>query len=221
MSQAILYQWEQEIANHMPSLNRWQQSNLALFSYGMIEAQDCQQRAVAQRLWAYGKRESLERRFQRMVANPKIDLRQCWQDWIKWVWKASSGGDEWVILVDETKLGQHLGCLVAGVAYEQRCIPLAWQVYHSDDYPRAGQVGLVMNLLMHIKNALPASSTPLVMADRGIGCSSRLVRAVTAMGWRYLFRVTNQSKIVTDTGDYTIYQQVQEGEVWSQNRQSL
>jgi hypothetical protein len=34
MNHKLLYQWEQEIAAHLPSLNRWQAANVALMSYG-------------------------------------------------------------------------------------------------------------------------------------------------------------------------------------------
>lgn len=40
---------------------------------------------------------------------------------------------------------------------------------------------------------------------------------VETLGWHYLFRVTCQSKVVTDQADYTIAQQVQPGEIWAQS----
>ncbi len=54
-----------------------------------------------------------------------------------------------------------------------------------------------------------------MLADRGIGCSPELCRAVAALGWYYLFRLTCQTKIVTESGDYTIAQQVQPGDIWA------
>jgi len=55
----------------------------------------------------------------------------------------------------------------------------------------------------------------LVLADRGIGTSPRLCCLIDeVLNWRYLFRVTCQTKIVTDEADYTIAQQVQPGEIW-------
>jgi len=39
---------------------------------------------------------------------------------------------------------------------------------------------------------------------------------VAGLQWRYLFRVTCQTKVVTEDGDYTIAQQVRPGEVWMQ-----
>ena len=61
------------------------------------------------------------------------------------------------------------------------------------------------------------SKPVLVLADRGISCSPALCRAVEALQWHYLFRVTCQTKIVTADGDYAIAQQVQPGDVWMQS----
>jgi len=104
---------------------------------------------------------------------------------------------------------------MVGVAYEKRCIPLVWHCYEVTEYPRCGQVGLISNLLMHVKKALPDTVDALVLADRGIGTSPRLCRFIDEiLRWRYLFRVTCQTKIVTDEGDYTIAQQVEPGHIW-------
>ena len=47
MNYELLYQWEELLAAHLPALNGWQRANVALFSYGIIQAESCQQGAVA------------------------------------------------------------------------------------------------------------------------------------------------------------------------------
>jgi hypothetical protein len=122
------------------------------------------------------------------------------------------------LVVDETKLQDRLGIMVVGLAWEKRCLPLAWRTYRANstaDYPPEGQVGLIAKLLSLVKAGLPAGVEVLVLADRGIGNSPELCRVVTALGWRYLFRVTRQTKIITDQTVLTIAQQVQPGERWA------
>lgn len=117
----------------------------------------------------------------------------------------------------DPKLHDRLAVMVVGVAYEGRCIPLAWRCYRANDahaYPEEGQVEMIVALLHSIQAAIPASKPVLVLADRGIGTSPDLCRKVDAMGWHYLFRVTKQSKNLTEDGEYTIYQQVQPGQTW-------
>jgi len=71
---------------------------------------------------------------------------------------------------------------------------------------------MIGELLALVQQGIPAHVPVLVLADRGIGTSPKLCQKVADMGWHYLFRVTRQSKIITEQGKYTIYQQVQAGQ---------
>lgn len=211
-----MYQWTEELATHLPCLNSWQVSNLALFSYGVVEAEQSQQMVIARQVACGEQTASAERRLRRFIANPALPLAQFFVEWSAWIFSRMAT-EQIVLLVDETKLGSRIGVLVVGVAFEGRCIPLAWWCYRANDaqaYPDVGQVGIITTLLHFIQAALPPQREVLVLADRGIGTSPDLCRAVAALGWYYLFRVTKQSKIVTDDGDYTIYEQVAAGENW-------
>ena len=50
MNYKLLYQWEELLAAQLPALNGWQRANVALFSYGIMEAGSCQQEAVARQI---------------------------------------------------------------------------------------------------------------------------------------------------------------------------
>lgn len=78
---------------------------------------------------------------------------------------------------------------------------------------------MISALLEQVKAGIGAERPVLVLADRGIGCSPALCRVVTAWPWQSLFRVTCQTKVVTQEGNFTIAQQVQPGEVWAQSGQ--
>jgi len=49
MNLKLLYQWKGVLTSRLSSLNRWQVENVALFSYGVIEAESCQQQSVARK----------------------------------------------------------------------------------------------------------------------------------------------------------------------------
>jgi hypothetical protein len=70
---------------------------------------------------------------------------------------------EYVILVDETKLGEHLKVMLVGLAYQGRCIPLAWMCYPPGT---PGQVNRIEQLLKQVKWEMPADGQVLVQADR-------------------------------------------------------
>lgn len=217
MNHSLLYQWERLLSAHLPSLNSWQQANVALFSYGVIAAEGCQQGEVARQVSCGEQVESTARRWRRWLANEALDLGAFFGEWSRWVVEALGSGQV-TLLVDETKLHDRIGVMMVGCAWEGRCLPLAWQTYAGNSheaYPAEGQVGMIQRLLEQVKSGIGSSKRVLVLADRGIGCSPALCRAVAALGWQYLFRVTCQTQVVTAVGDLTIAQQVQPGELWA------
>lgn len=214
-----LYQWTVEVSEHLPSLNRYQQQNVALFSSGVVLSGSSQLKRISAGLWGMGKWESMRRRLQRWVGNEGIGMHAFFSDWTRWVMAGFKDYEQVYLLVDETKIGERLAAMVVGVAYEKRCLPLAWRCYRANDataYPAEGQVAVIRQLLEAIQVGMPSGLKVCVLADRGIGCSPALMRAVEHLGWQYLFRVTKQSKLVADDGqEYTIYDQVQPGEEWA------
>jgi hypothetical protein len=221
MNYKLLYQWEIELAAHLPGMNSWQIENMALFSYGIVRAESCQQGAVGRQVTCGERVESTVRRWRRFLDNEHFPLAGFFAGWSRWIVEAL-GSQEVTLLVDETKVHDRMGVMLVGVAWEGRCIPLAWRPYIANsktDYPSEGQVKVIEGLLQHIKAGLSDRVKVLVLADRGIGTSPDLCRAVDALGWHYLFRVTCQSKIVTAEGDRTIAQQVKPGEIWASSGQ--
>jgi len=217
MNYKLLYQWEADVTGHIPCLNSWQGANVALFSYGVVKAESCQQGQVARQVCCGEGVESAARRWRRFLGNDDFPLEAFFVAWSAWVVSAL-GQEDLTLLVDETKVHDRMGVMMVGLAWEGRCIPLAWRTYRANsaqDYPAEGQVGMIVGLLQRVKAGLPETVRVWVLADRGIGTSPDLCRAVAALGWRYLFRVTCQTKVVTDDGDYTIAQQVQPGEIWA------
>lgn len=218
MNNKLLYQVEQLLSGALPGLNSWQRANMALFSYGGILAESCQQGAIARQVSCGEQVESTARRWRRWLDNEALDLNQFFREWSRWVVQAV-GGARITLVVDETKLRERIGVMLVGLAWQGRCLPLAWRTYVAnshEDYPAEGQVGLIQGLLQVIQAGIGATQAVLVLADRGIGCSPALCRVVDELGWQYLFRVTCQTKLVCDAIDYTIAQQVQPGEIWAQ-----
>jgi hypothetical protein len=217
MNYPLLYQWEQELSEHLPMLNSWQSANVALFSYGIIRAESCQQGAVARQSNCAEGVESTARRWRRFLDNASFPLTAFFSGWSGWL-VAALGARSVTLLVDETKLHERIGVMMVGIAWEGRCLPLAWRTYRANsaaDYPAEGQAAMIEGLLHSVKAGLPDGIAVLLLADRGIGTSPDLCRRVAGLGWHYLFRVTCQTKIVTTSADLTIAQQVQPGEIWA------
>ena len=71
--QAAVYQWIARIARQFPPLRASQAKVLAAFSWGVVASRRCTLRRVAEALPQWGKPDTVERRLQRFVANPRVD----------------------------------------------------------------------------------------------------------------------------------------------------
>lgn len=187
-----LYQWFSEVEGRLPELSKPQAYVLALFSLGVAKTRQNAVSKVSEGLWDVGKADSVERRLQRFLGNPRLEAKACCQMWTRWVLRAWVS-DRLDMLVDETKLGDWLSVMVIGLAYRRRCIPLVWCCYQGQNRP-CGQVEMVRTLMSWIAEVLPSGRVPLLQADRGIGTSPSLIRAVEGLGWHFLFRVQSTTR---------------------------
>jgi hypothetical protein len=132
---------------------------------------------------------------QRWLANGHVVIEQVQACWMRWLLK-TYGAQRLVLLVDETKLSQHLSVMMVGLPCYGRCVPLVWRCYVPGTWNVEGQVAVIVRLLGQIRTVLPPTACPLVQADRGIGTSPDLLRAIDGLGWRYLMRVQGGSKVL-------------------------
>lgn len=208
MNPKRLYHWVRRISKTWTGMTRHFRNNVSVFSEAVVRAQSSRLRTIAG--CARGKSDSQRRRLQRFVKRTQ-PLSAFFQAWTRSVIRQVKPACV-VLVVDETKLKDELGVMVVGLAYEKRCLPLAWRVYRANsaaDYPAEGQVKMILALLKQVRDGLPATCPVRVLADRGIGTSPDLMRGIMALGWSFLFRVTKQSKIVLPSGEaVTFYDQV-------------
>jgi hypothetical protein len=198
MNLAELYQWNGEIRGIFRELGVWQALGLALYSYGVVLARECAPSKVAEHLGKVGKIKSVERRLERWLSNERLDWRRCCVAWSGFVLRRYVG-EQVILLVDETKLGQHLSVMVVGLAYRGCCIPLAFWCYPPTQWPME-QVRLIEELLCWTAESIPDTCKPILEADRGIGTSPDLLRVIDALGWFYLLRVQGQTRFQAADG---------------------
>jgi len=208
MNPSQLYQWVENLSKDWVGFSRHFKQNVRVFSGGVARSQSSQIRRIAGCVG--GKNESQRRRLQRFVRQ-KLEMSTFFKNWSSSL-VADLAPAKITLVVDETKLKQDFGVMVVGLAYEKRCIPLAWRIYaanQAEAYPPEGRVGIILALLQAIHEGLPPHAEVLVLADRGIGTSPELMRGIMSLGWHFLFRVTKQSKVILATGEeVTFYDQV-------------
>jgi hypothetical protein len=140
-----------------------------------------------------GKADSVQRRLERFLHNARIDWQVGCRAWAKWVLSQYSG-EYLILLVDETKLANHLSVMVVGLAYRGCCIPLAFWCYLPKAWPMK-QVDLIVTLLGWVAPSIPSGIIPLVQADRGLGTSPDLLRAIEGLGWYFEVRVQKNTRL--------------------------
>ena len=183
----------------MPHMTRPQVKVLGSFSFGVATIRRCTLSVVAEALPVLGKPDTVERRLQRFLANPRIDWSECCRSLARWVIGSLRGDGLIVLLVDETSLHDRLKVMVVSLAYRGRALPLAWWYYPQERWPK-GQVELIVTLLRWVAEGIGHDREVLVQADRGIGNSPDLLRAIEGMGWYYLVRVAKNVRLQVDGG---------------------
>lgn len=195
MNSILLYQWNEMIDKAFPGMGRWQKQMLGRFSYGVLLAHSCTLNVVAKRLTGRADASSLERGFQRWLANDRLVLKSLLGWWITWVLQLW-GKAPLLILVDETKLSDHVTVMMVGVAYQNSAIPLIWRAYSVANYPEEGQVALMNGLLAQLQLHIPTDQSALLLADRGLGTSPTWQEHLSDSGWAYLLRVQRTTQIL-------------------------
>ena len=195
--QRAVYQWTATLTAQLSCLSKPQAKVVAAFSWGVAVARRCTLRIVAEALPWFGKPDTVERRLQRLLANPRLDWQASATALASWILERWASQATIVLLVDETSLQSHLKAMVVSLAYRGRALPVAWWCYRQDAWPM-GQVELIISLLDQLAPILPAGRTVLVQADRGIGTSPGLLRAIEARGWYFLVRVQRGVHVQVD-----------------------
>ena len=217
MNPKVLYQFMLQLANCLPSLNCWQVAKLALFSYGVVLAENSQQMAIARKVVCGERVASAATRLRRFVKNEKWLVEQFFEEWSSAILTRVNTMRVY-LLVDETKIKDRIAVMMVGIAFDSRCIPLVWYCYKANSkkgYPRGGQSQLIAYLLSLVQRGMPSGMKAVVMADRGIGTSPKLCKQVNKQGLYYLFRITKQTKIIVNGQELTIYNQAKRGSSWS------
>lgn len=204
------------LVQYFSCLGAWQKRALALWCCGVILAEACQVSTVADALVRIQTvtAGAHSKRLARFLSNPRISdaLLSC--AWVRWL-AQTYASSHWVILVDETKLSDHLSVMMVGLAYRGRAIPLLWRCYSVTDYPVEGQVALIGELLSQLRLLVPAEIALTVQADRGIGTSPDLIRLLQRLQLDFLVRVQGQTRLRLRNGRlHALASLVKPGETW-------
>ena len=192
-SDLLLEQWEQQVKQLFPKLHRNQQDALAFIVQSIIQSGNAVMQRVAETAWEYlsspTKMLSHERRLQRFVANQRIEVQECWKQFLETVlpcWQHKPV----TLILDMTPYSTQATIVYGGLLVHKRALPLAWEIMPQHEQWEQGQWQIVERLFAQVAPLL-ASSDCTLLADRGLTCL-QLITLCQGVGWHYVLRLKNE-----------------------------
>ena len=194
--------WHQELGRLLVGMSVWQQRALALFSLGVAAAQDCRLARVATVVPGPATAPSTTRRFERLLANRRLDVRHARAAIGAAVLSQVGSGTIWLAL-DETPQGHttsgaRLLTLALRLVYRERAIPLAWVCYRPGEAP-APLADLIAGLIEEVAAQVPPHTRVVLLTDRGLSWPA-LIDQCRHVGWSFLLRVQRQTRLQVASG---------------------
>lgn len=137
--------------------------------------------------------QSTERRFNRWLKNPAIDVVGVYGPQI--VRALKSWGEERLVIALDTSMLFEKFCLIQlSILYRSRAVPLAWRIIeHESSQVSFGEIAPLLGVAQGILEAANISNV-LLLADRGFA-DTNLMRCLTKMEWHYRIRIKSNLKM--------------------------
>ena len=201
MNQDQLYQWSTAISTRFNGLSEPQLKMLANVPVAALRAEHCQLHRLAEFLPGEAKLDSKTARIRDFLANKRLTRKMFYNCWLPMAIEAFAKDADITLIGDETAIGSQYRAMMISLAYDGRAVPLICRVYYaqsSEDYPNEGQVRMIVDMLKQVRRFVPADREVIVQADRGIGNSPALCKAIDKMGWYFCFRIPRNVKLHTE-----------------------
>jgi len=189
----LLDQWTQQVKEIFPALHHSQQQSIAFCVQGIIQSGNAVMQRVAEAVWEHSSSEtkmvSHERRFQRFVANERIEVESCWNSFLQEVlpfWHEKPV----TLILDMTPYTEEATIVYVGIVVKSRVLPIAWRVMPQQEQWDQGQWEILAHLFAQIAPYFTSDQCTL-LADRGLSCL-RLTTLCHNVGWHDVFRIKNE-----------------------------
>jgi len=186
----MLRWWWSLLQGVLPDLHGHQLNGLATASWAMMQAGHCQLSRMAACTPGAATVPSSERRWQRLVANARLDVEAVMAAWARW--SLAEVGPV-TLLLDETPQANHLRAMKLSRWVRGRALPLLWRCYRPEALPTPLEA-LVLELLAQAADLLPPGAHPTLLTDRGLSWPVVLDFCV-AHGWHYLLRAQAATQV--------------------------
>jgi hypothetical protein len=191
MSSVLCEAWKKQVQEFFTSLHGHQSKTLASFVLGAIRAKSLSLPAIAEELLAESdaKASSIERRLERFLSNPRIDVEQTWEQVLTQVMPAFQKGPMRLI-IDVTAYEEHAQVIYVGLLQHSRVLPLVWKVMPGQQKWEEGFWDCVATLFKRLAPYV-GSADCTILGDSAFGCFP-MVELCQQYHWHYLFRISGQ-----------------------------
>jgi hypothetical protein len=191
MSSVLCEAWQRQVQDFLISLHGHQSKTLAWFVLGAIRAQSIVIPQVAEALLAESeaKASSIERRLERFLSNPRIDVEQTWEELLTQVMRFFCT-EPMRIIIDVTSYEEHAQVIYVGLLAHSRVFPLVWKVMPGQQKWDHGFWECIDELFKRLAPHV-GSADCTVIGDSAFGCFP-MVELCQKYDWHYLFRIAGQ-----------------------------
>src|SRR6266478_7243780 len=185
--------WQEQVKEMLAGVHGHQKKTLALCVLGIMLSGSAVLQRMAEEIGLRGiseaKMVSIERRFARFMANPRVQVSKIWKQFLGQVlayWKGKSVQ----LVLDCTPYDDRASIVYLGLLVHSRVLPVAWRIMPAQEKWDQGQWELVGDLLDEVKAHLEPTDCTLI-ADRGLA-GAPLVKLCRDRKFHYLLRVCKE-----------------------------
>ena len=160
-------------------------TTLAHLVSGIVGSKRCSTSAIASKVPTQQKRQSRIRRYERWLANETVTSETYYAPFSARL-LASLPAGPLVLVMDGSEVGKGCQALVVSVVYQNRALPLCWQVV----YGKKGHVSdqTHQELLQKAAARVPSERNVVFLGD-GEYNGAGLLQAATDLGWQFVCRI--------------------------------
>jgi hypothetical protein len=191
MSSVLCQAWQKQVQEFFTQLHGHQSKTLAWFVLGAIRAQSLVLPQIAEALLAESeaKASSIERRLERFLSNPRMDVEQTWEALLAQVMPFFRKAPMRII-IDVTSYEEHAQVIYVGLLQHSRVLPLVWKVMPGQQKWDQGFWECISERFERLAPHV-GSADCTVIGDSAFGCFP-MVEQYQKYHWHDLFRIAGQ-----------------------------
>jgi hypothetical protein len=193
----MVQQWTVAVNGLLGSLHGHTINALSCFSFAMCLASHCHSGRLAAAAVADAKPASSRRRWERLLANPRLDGQTALDELSGSLLKDWSGR-KLLLVLDETPNGEDLRCMRLGVAYRKRLLSIA-AVCYPTDRPPLPMPKLICKMFRKVARLVPEGVQVTLLCDRGLSWPA-VMDCARKLGWGHVMRLQRSTRVTLADG---------------------